>query len=370
MAPRRRDWDALSPAYRKRLSGAGVTRTAYESGVDLRKARGKAPAKNATRSPKGSATNGGTGRNASGGGRRVSTSPTTTRRTRRDWDTLTAAYRRRLERAGITRDQYTAGADLRKARGHAFRTPTPSGFPNDSQQRVINGQSTADDRRRVAAWRQSASYPSWLPRDPADLDDQTAVILSTIRPYPNAVDRAGRRAGWRDVQFTYLPDGTVTMRVTPLRGYPFEVTLPDSDAAGQVKSILRRLNTPGIDIDNKGEGYTRPAPRSAPKTPRPPITPAQPKQTTPTPANTTNPAKKSSSTVPAKTPAKSPKTPAQKPAKKPARTNQPTTRKRSASTTRKPSTTPPPNLLDLLYDTVAEAIDTATDVIDAVIDGL
>jgi hypothetical protein len=271
MAPRQRDWEALSPTYRKRLSGAGVTRAQYEAGADLRKARGKAPATTATRSPKGSATKRGTGRNASGGGRRVRTSPTTPRRTVREWNALSDAYRKRLIGAGITRDQYVAGADLRKARGKGFRTPTASGFPADSRDRVAAGQSTAEDRRNVIAWRQSPSYPSWLPRDPADMDDTTAAILSTIRPYPNARDRRGRRAGWRDVDFTYNQDGTVTMTVTPIRGYPFPVTLPDADSARQTITALRALNTPGIDVvvdrDKVGTNPQKRAIRTEPATP-------------------------------------------------------------------------------------------------------
>ena len=37
---RGRDWDALTEAYRNRLTGAGITREAYESGAPLGTARG------------------------------------------------------------------------------------------------------------------------------------------------------------------------------------------------------------------------------------------------------------------------------------------------------------------------------------------
>ena len=355
MAPRQRDWDALSPAYRKRLSGAGVTRSQYESGADLRKARGKAPAKVATRRPTSSAAARATGR------------PTPTKRTARDWNALTPAYRKRLQGAGITREQYESGADLRKARGKGFKAPTPSGFPEDSRQRVIDGQSNAEDRRNVKAWRQSRSYPSWLPRDPADLDDQTAVILSTIRPYPNATDRAGRRAGWRNVEFTHNADGTVTMTVTPIRGYPFTVTLPDNDAAAQVQSILRNLNTPGVDIDHRGEGYARPTPKSATK-----------------PVAASAPAKKSAAKI-AAPPAATKKQSAKKVATKKTGTQaakaKPATKKSPAkrtvkrstvkrSTPRKQAAAQPLGVFDLLADTVGEAINTAGDAVDTVIDNL
>jgi hypothetical protein len=42
MASKRRLWDSLSPAYRGRLSRAGITKTQYQSGVSLQKARGHA----------------------------------------------------------------------------------------------------------------------------------------------------------------------------------------------------------------------------------------------------------------------------------------------------------------------------------------
>ena len=38
-----RDWDALSDGVRKRYTGAGITREAYESGADLALARGHRP---------------------------------------------------------------------------------------------------------------------------------------------------------------------------------------------------------------------------------------------------------------------------------------------------------------------------------------
>jgi hypothetical protein len=250
MAPPRKGWDALTPARRVRLTNKGVTREKYEAGASIpAAANGHRPAKNATRRPTASASRRATGR----------TKPTkraprigpygAPRRTVKQWDRLSAPQKKRLTAAGITRQSYADGIDLRRAYGKRIGNPAPSGFPQDSRDRVIAGQSTPEDRRNVIAWRQSASYPSWLPRDPADMDDETAAILSTIRPYPNAKDAAGRRAGWRNVEFIYNTDGTVTMSVTPIHGRPFTVTLPDSDSARQTLSALRQLNTPGINVD-------------------------------------------------------------------------------------------------------------------------
>lgn len=41
---------------------------------------------------------------------------------RKGWDELSANYRKRLERGGITKTQYASGASLKKARGHE-KTP-------------------------------------------------------------------------------------------------------------------------------------------------------------------------------------------------------------------------------------------------------
>lgn len=45
---------------------------------------------------------------------------------RRGWDTLSAAYRGRLERAGITQSDYERGESIRGARGHAQTPERPT----------------------------------------------------------------------------------------------------------------------------------------------------------------------------------------------------------------------------------------------------
>lgn len=41
--PKARSWNNLTPAYRNRLERGGLSKSSYESGADLRKARGHAP---------------------------------------------------------------------------------------------------------------------------------------------------------------------------------------------------------------------------------------------------------------------------------------------------------------------------------------
>jgi hypothetical protein len=43
----------------------------------------------------------------------------------RNWDALSAGYRKRLQSAGITRRQYESGVSLSKARGHAETPERP-----------------------------------------------------------------------------------------------------------------------------------------------------------------------------------------------------------------------------------------------------
>lgn len=45
---------------------------------------------------------------------------------RKDWDSLSDSYRKRLERGGITKTAYDSGASLSAARGHAATPERPS----------------------------------------------------------------------------------------------------------------------------------------------------------------------------------------------------------------------------------------------------
>jgi len=186
-------------------------------------------------------------------------------RPRRAFDELSPQYRRRLLGAGVTKAQYESGADLRKARGHGFEGPKV-GVDETIQNRIADGNATAKDRQAFGKARRSRSFPSWIPDDPADVDDQTAALLATIYPPPDKLDKRGRRSGWKSVTFTYLESGEVRMTVKPIHGYPFDVMLPDRDSASQVLSVISELNTPGIEVSTKGEGYARPKKKSRSRT--------------------------------------------------------------------------------------------------------
>ncbi len=78
---------------------------------------------------------------------------------RTGWSKLTADYRRRLERTGITRRQWERGADLRSSRGHR---PPPTLRPNvaDAYAASIARNATED---QVSVLR-SAVVPWWVPK--------------------------------------------------------------------------------------------------------------------------------------------------------------------------------------------------------------
>lgn len=127
--------------------------------------------------------------------------------------------------------------------------PTIRRIDPTSVDRIAAGLGTAADRREFAQWRRSAAFPSWLPTDPADLDDQTAAILAQLPKSPTQTDRIGRRNGWRDVDLQTLPDGRVRVTVTPLRGRPFTFDLPDADSGRQLLGIVSRAQYPGLTVD-------------------------------------------------------------------------------------------------------------------------
>lgn len=144
---------------------------------------------------------------------------------RKAWSQLSPAYRRRLERQGITAESHRREtADLRAARGH--RPPPGKGAaPEEATTRASVGLLRTEDAAALERWRdRSASKggpPAWLPKNREAMGSDTAAILSQIRFHPS---------NWKHVNFTKQPDGRFRMTVTPKRGYPQSVTLPDRDA--------------------------------------------------------------------------------------------------------------------------------------------
>lgn len=84
---------------------------------------------------------------------------------RKGWQSLSADYRRRMERAGMTQQDYEAGHSLQKARGHANTPENPRSYDaqkyqkyhsertrlerelNDRKQQLFGGSVRWDDNR-------------------------------------------------------------------------------------------------------------------------------------------------------------------------------------------------------------------------------
>jgi hypothetical protein len=197
-------------------------------------------------------------------------------RTRKPWDQLSADYRKRLLGAGRTgsltgtaglseaevRRYYESGGDLRKARGHGFQEPS-SAAPEQARTRLIAGTDTAKDRAQLRRWRERQA-PSWIPKDQADISDRVAAILSTIAPPPSK---------WKQVKVSFLSNGKATLEIQPKgNGYPFQLELPDHEAARQVLGLISTMKYPGLSVSVSTVGYGAPG-KEAPEEPEPPKRP-------------------------------------------------------------------------------------------------
>jgi hypothetical protein len=137
------------------------------------------------------------------------------------WKDLSPAYRRRLQRAGITATSRRSGADQRIARGHrprprAGQAPAPLLAPEPS--------TATREARRV--WRQTLA-PDWLPNRER-MADSVAAALSGLR----------NPRTWRKVDLTPAPAGQPwSMTVTYVSGYPQTIEIP----ADQYLDVLHLL---------------------------------------------------------------------------------------------------------------------------------
>lgn len=160
---------------------------------------------------------------------------------RKGWSKLSASYRGRLERQGITRESYTRGADLRGARGHRPSAPSQAA-PREITERVIGGEGSFgeddSDFERLSDWRDSG--PGWLPRDDSVLSDASAAALSQLPP----------PSQWGDVHFEARGnDEPWTMSVEGKGGsYGWSVDIPGGSDA---RDVLHLLSDPAwFDMDD------------------------------------------------------------------------------------------------------------------------
>jgi len=91
----------------------------------------------------------------------------------RNWDRLSVPYRRRLERAGISRSDYMSGQSLKRARGHSNTPEHPTDRVDKTNIRYWLrkiGRKVERELGDIHSFRKShALYPT--PAEESDIDD-------------------------------------------------------------------------------------------------------------------------------------------------------------------------------------------------------
>jgi hypothetical protein len=83
--------------------------------------------------------------------------------------------------------------------------------------------------------------PAWLPKSEMMMGTDVAAILSQIDIPPKR---------WKSVHIDIGPDGRATMTVTPKRGYPRVVQLPDR---GAITEVTRLISSPSATASSAAE---------------------------------------------------------------------------------------------------------------------
>ena len=137
----------------------------------------------------------------------------------RNWNALTPAYRKRLERSGLNKRTYEAGGDLRKARGHAPRgIQTLDDEQNQLLTKAIRAEATPKEIKRLESM---LLRPPWLPKG------------VKVRPEVyGALGRLPNPKTWKHVYLVPADSGPWTLTVYTKRGrYPNTVEIPGGGGA-------------------------------------------------------------------------------------------------------------------------------------------
>jgi hypothetical protein len=159
------------------------------------------------------------------------------RRGGRKWTDLAPSYRARLEGAGISREDWLSGKDLRAARSHRPAPPTWQA-PKDAIRRTLDGTDTEADRADLARWSER-ERPAWLAA-PFGISTETAAALSQIGSAPKDwghVEIVARR--FENWTMTVTPRAHVTPGgVVRTHAYDIKVTIPGDQGGIEVLDLL------------------------------------------------------------------------------------------------------------------------------------
>jgi len=121
----------------------------------------------------------------------------------RNWNSLSDAYRARLERGGITRGEYEAGANLSAARGHKATPEHPRQAENDRQRfqayiferdRLVQAILREKSQKFSAAANYNAKRSRW---NVEHFQDGRARSLASLRRALEALK--GQASSWEDM---------------------------------------------------------------------------------------------------------------------------------------------------------------------------
>ena len=149
---------------------------------------------------------------------------------------LSPAYRKRLERNGITQRAWENGADLRKARGKAGEGKIKISKTRQAQiDRAVRAQATPSEIRELEA---IITRPTWIPKG-VPVRTEVAAALSQL-PNPRT---------WKHTYITPAEDGKPwTMTIYRKRAkYPVVIEIPggggaEGEAPREVIDVLKAIN--------------------------------------------------------------------------------------------------------------------------------
>jgi len=157
-------------------------------------------------------------------------------RARKGWDQLSPAYRDRLKRSGITKKSYTAGVDLRAARGKKTEGLKVTAKTQKAlTQKAVRAEATPQEIRQLESM---IIRPNWLPKG-LSVRTEVAAVMATL-PNPKT---------WKHTYLTPAK-GNAPWTLTIYRKrakYPIVVEIPggggaEGEAPREVIDILKSLN--------------------------------------------------------------------------------------------------------------------------------
>lgn len=174
---------------------------------------------------------------------------------RKSWEDLTPAYRRRLERAGITESSH-GSANLIRARGHQASRPAGAA-PEALVELAVRGQlegPQVTDLTRFFTW------PSWLPKT-ATRQGRKGLTFPILPEVAAALSQLPDPKRWRSVEITPRGEGEPWTMVVKLKGnaYDREILIPGGGWAGsgakEVLEILTMIRDGYLAKRNKPRRY-------------------------------------------------------------------------------------------------------------------